>query len=227
MSRPTGNDRAADEDAAVRLALEGQVHARRQRQQRLARARLAHQRHEAQPLVQERVDRVVLLLVARPDAPQTALQLVEADELAAARVRAAQPGRAVAVLRADEHVLVGRHGHGQLNATVALKVLDLLGAQGDLDIAGRIGHRHVVGLVVLGAQPRGIGTNAQVDVLGDDDHGRAGMRSANRLRDPHDLGVRRRGGAVQDLLRLAVHLQVPAVLERHPRREAALLPQLV
>ena len=68
MSRPSGMTGPRHQHARVDAVFDGALEAGGEREQRLARARLADERDEADRLVEQQVEREALLLVARPHA---------------------------------------------------------------------------------------------------------------------------------------------------------------
>ncbi len=172
---------ARHDDLGVDLELERLHEARGEREQRLAGARLAQQRHEVDLRIHQQVQREVLLAVARGDAPDVVLVVREVlqrlqERGLAARFLHDREERPVALV---VHELVHQHrGHQRaLHAVhrlaVVLPALDVLAVPVP-EILRQRHHPRVeeVGVledlvveVVLGGQPDRVRLDAHVDVF--------------------------------------------------------------
>ena len=216
----------------------------RQGEQRLARARLAHQGDQLNRGIQQQIQGEALLAVARLDPAQLGLgRMLQRLQAGGGAIEAGQQRVGWLGLVDQGHSLIGLKGRGQaeaieLQSRRQLHPVHLLGAHPQLTEAGvEIGDVHPIAGVVLGDQAHRIGLDAQVGVLRHQHHRRLvadyGAELLLLQSNSQDVVVtiarlqfRRQGGQ-----RLAAaehhHQRAPLVAIGNPFGQVALRPQLI
>ncbi len=229
---PHGHHGPAHQELVVALVVDHLLQAGGDGQQGLARARLAQEGDHHDRVVQQEVQGELLLAVPGFDTPGRRLHAAQGQHLALPAVVAAQGRVRLVGAVHQRHELVGMErpvlgGH----QPAVVEQVQGLGIHVPLGGAGvELVQLHLVRGVVLGQQADGIGLDAQVRVLGDQDH----LLLARFEQLPgagQDLVVRLVlvQGEEADLVLVAgdVHLQGSAPVHHHAVAEAAPGPELV
>ncbi len=152
--------------------------------QGFAGAGLAHERDQLDAVVEQRVEREVLLAVALLDAPDAFAGVEDGDQLGAGRVHLGERGALGHALLAEGAILVRVvRAAAQFEFAVGPEVQHLPGVHRPFEHARvEVGELDPVGLVILRRQTEGVGFDPQVDILGDDDGGylREGIADGQR-----------------------------------------------
>src|SRR5450432_113832 len=228
-------DGPRDEQLRVELLLDDLLQARGDREHGLARAGLAHEGHELDVVGQEEVERAVLLLVARADAPDALLDLAQRHELLRVAVEAAERAVRRVLLVAQQDVLVGLEGGlGEVERVLRVEGVDVGGRDGQLRHARvQLVHVDALGLEVHRGEAQRVGADAEVDVLRDEDRGLAlvGVAHVERHHEDEVVGdlalaqrrrhrARRRGDAQAAAVRQGRAVRQPRPLGAQPVEQA-------
>lgn len=232
---PQRHDRPGAEELLVDLLVERLGHAGGDGHQRLAGAGRADQADELHRVVQQQVQRHRLLEVAREDSEHRPAPRAHGRQRARVGLEARQGGVGGVLLVLEQHELVGQQRPAGQVEPAGLELL--LGEQpvDHLPRHERLAPARVeavevdlLGLEVFGDQAQRVALDAGVDVLADEDDGRALLLQGQRAAD--DAVVRRVGGqaGAELLVFLEDDAHAPAGLrDGHAVGEVALLSQRV
>ena len=239
------NGRARDHEPAEFAVQHRALQSRRHRQQCFSRAGLAHEGDEFHAVVEQRVEGVMLLAVARLDAPDAFPRVNDGDEFRPGRVHLRQRGLLGVRLVYERAELVGKifFAAVQFQFAVGAEGGEFFRRHRHLHHAGvEVGDEHAVGLVILRRKADGVGLDAQVDVFADEDGRVFRLRLLGGRREGQDPVVHRvvgknrlagavfveadlQGAAVRQLHALA-QAAVATVAVEHPRNGARIAAQL-
>ena len=216
MSRPSGKIGRDDQQLREHLLLGDLLQPRRDREQRLAGAGLADERDQLDVVVEQQIEREVLLLVARLDAPHALAQLLDRHGLADGLVPAGERALAAFVLERQELVGV-EAGRVDDDRAVGVELVDrarrapsssrLPGYSSSIEIRS--------GLEVDRGEAERVAADAHVDVLGDHDRRRLGIGVADLERDLEDALIHR-ARVVARVLDRVLRAARPARCRRSP-----------
>ena len=182
-----GVQRPEHHDLALGAALQHGFQARAQRERRLAGARLAAERDDADRLVEQQVQRDPLFGGA---AAQPEHLAVAADQLHP--LLGVDPAQRVRVAAEQPNAGVAREVTGRLEVDLAVgeQRVDLLGGDLDLVHPGPAGRDDVLGVILVGGQADGAGLDPQRNVLADQRDSLALCGEVGRAgQDPRVVGV--------------------------------------